>query len=1734
MILNLPKLGLVQFDDNLSSEELNQQLATLSQKYGFKFEQPERGLGTLLGHGAMRGTKQLGSALFDVLPAMGASALGFEDYAKKQLLEAADTQAEIERNYPAQFKSYTEIGSPYEALQYGAETLGELAPTALGAMIPGGIAGGIGRAAATRGALAAAESVGPLSLAGREAAQVAAKKAGEEAGRTAMYGGLFLGSFAQNAPEVFENIYEKTGKLEPLVSGLAGGVMGLLDSVVPARVLNSFGGFGKLKMAEKLVKDSGAAPSVWKAIGKEAATSAVSEGLTESAQEAISVAAEEYAGSLKGLLDPESIQRYKESFVKGAVGGAGFGAIGGYGKGTAEKRAALDAGDKLARELSERQQEIQKTREEMRARGETTATPEQILAGEERVVEGEVVHDETRQQEIDAFLAQLQAEAEAEAARQVPTEGAQDVTRLDTEAGGAGVGVVGEGVSGAAPTPVESIERGRVDVAGGDVSQLTGREEAQFGALETQAPAAQAAPAPTAAKKTFEVTMSYPRDMFMEDRKYVVEAANKAEANKIARNIASENVQLMGRNTFKAKEIEAAPTPTAAQPEAAPTAPKELPLIESVKGTFTPEQRRLVEVGDLKGSLQNLAEQAKGPMNLGSVFSPARRETASILQRMLSADTKTKLVLGPTDNNRPGSFNPVTNTITLNPETGLNPHTILHETSHAQLSHTLDNPSHPVTKEVTNLYNQMKASSEGTYGATNVQEFAAEAWGNPEFREHLRQFKPTGEKLNGWRRFVNAVRRLFGFKPRYETAFDSLDTLLNQIISPAPESRAGETLFAASTEDPDIAKKVFGPSGYVDSAMKAVPSVMTPARREAVWKTLEKLALPARALVYKGLTATQLGEVGRKYFGENSTTFARLLNEQEGYKEVLREKTEPFHDRMTKHFNASPERHAVLSDLINQVTLNDVAPYSIGVDATGAKKVPTRYIKEGKEQVWRDLNAKFEQSLTPEEQQLLRDNFETHRALTNELDKSLAINIKESVGDRDRAISVYNKIKQELAQFKIDNYSPLFREPTGYRLSYNINGEPKVERFKTQTERSMAEERLAAQGATDFEATSNIEQFTARTVPDNTMLSSIMNIMKDAGAKEEDLTKLVQLIVSAYPETSVLKRRQKRSGIGGYINDNAAYVFDRVASSTINQIATTRYRQRLMNALQGMEQDQKKLRGDASEDAKTMFNDFNGRFDYAANPTIAGWAQFASSSAFYFELAGNVSSAVVQVATVPTIVLPTLGGKYGWAASIGALKNALNLYTKSGTTREVTDLTGNKNVQKAMLSVENLTSTGDKEAAKYTDLIEALKGYGLLTNSTARDALRSENTNDSGFGGVNKLQRVTSLWGSFLFHHTERMSREMTAIATYDLEMERLKKTKMPDSERQAKAIQEAIRITERAHGASNTITGPSLGQSNLGKVAMVFKRFALAQYYMLFDTIFRALPVKNASPDVIEDIKAARRQLVGIYGMAAMFAGVKGMPLYWVAALAYNALRDDDDDDFDALMRRYLHDLAYKGPVNYITKLSIADRVGWNDLIFRENKADRAGTSAVTQHLEAMLGAPLSIAKNFEKGLKLVGEGNFYRGTEYMLPAAVRNVLKGLRYGQEGANTLRGDPVMGEISGYNAAMQVLGFAPAELMKQYEENAYLTGKQKAITGKEQNLLKQYYVAFRQNDFDRANELREKLFELGDKYPELGINEAMLNKSVKARDRISEKLYHGVQLNEKLRARLEGARSAVYD
>ncbi len=1894
MIVNLPKLGPVEFPDNLTSEQYDDLVGRLAAKYDFRLPKPEASLGTIAKRGFMRGLGELGIAAGDVIPGMVGSALGFEDYGRRQMNEAAATRAELEKKYPTRFKSYTEVSSPFEALEYAAETAGELLPTIGTSIIPG-VGGAVaGGRLAGQAALRAAQAAGPAS----RAALAGVEKAAEVGARRGMYGGVFLGSYAQNTPEIFEGIYQETGKLEAGIAALTGGLSASLDSILPAKVLNTLGGYGKMKLIEELAKKSGAAPVAWKTIGMEAAKVAGTEGLTEAAQEAIGVYAQKLAGSTEDLLSPENIQNYKEAFVKGAVGGGLFGAPAGVSRYRTEKREfAAEEAARRAAEAAPATPETAETAAEMPAlpAPETypalpapeaavqppetstdvpTITPgalEQIQPTEPitepaepvvrenitktlglnprskvgravaaldlntpegvsalvKTLEDPAFMGKINEAAYDNLISQLDP-AQVEAAR-AELKGAPSAAGPIEQPSGAGVGVAGEPVGGAAPAGVGAPEPDGVVPAAADVGQPVAREAEQPGAVtepvveepKVRKPRAKkAAPATTAADvtkvkaldsqkltpqerdarayfgrldtdtalrtiandlvlqptayrnakmKAFEKTAEGAEPMFATEREAEMFRgqggvhAKNAEAWARA-NLAPEKVAYLDqwiaqytkedqKSAKYRKKLEKQQATKAALKEDVEAQTSELTTEQELKNygikakvRTRKEARKLAErairdmgevaedfmpiidsdldallaspeIASLSNSLHPAVEAALEQGNLSralglfadSINQPRLAKIAEALAPLLK---DVKVVYGA----ERAMYDPKSNTIYL-PD-GATDYELMHEASHAGLSHVIDNPSHPVTRQLQKIFDQVKADIDGAYGAKNLQEFAAEIWSNEDLRTQLKEKRSDVPTMSLWDKIMRIVRRVLRLPDRTEPTLDQIDKLLNSIVSAPPDTRAGDTLHAGAIPTPNMAQRIM--SG-MDSVLQNQAG-MTPERAANFLANLERTGLTLRQAAQRFLNLSALGQVGERIVGRDAVTFADTVNEMAGYRENLIEKLTPL-DKRLQEYTMDPE-FTKWTKMVHEHTREDVNPEAPASKYKGAPE---------KEALHKQYSKDFN-SLSDKGKKLYRDLFASYKQLFKELQSSLYANLVEAhaegTPERKAALGAYEKVIGMIISKGVDHYAPLYRQGTFWLEYKNKDGEIARELFNSQIERTAARARLEKEGNTDFDEYMKAESTIARRAPSGTIAGQIINIMKEGGVEDSAIDKFLELIVSTMPETSVLKSFTARKGTLGY-QENAATAFRNVTNNLVGQLSRMRYSDRLQKLLDNMSQKTQELRGEDAVRASELVREFESRYQFAMKPTVEAWARWASGGAFYYNLAGNISSAAVNLLQTPMVVLPQLGGTYGYTAAAKALLAATRLYSGSGFSRDITDINGETVQERAMMSVENLVNSG--RAPQYEALVKRLKDLGFLQTSTARDALEASNMPNAEKGSLKSMAEKTALYSSFLFHHAERMNREVTAVAAYDLEMAKLRARGITGDAAVQQAIDKAVRMVEFTHGAGHTESAPSITQQGLGKVLTVFKRFAFTMYYMLFDTIRRSLPVPpDATDEQRELASAARRQLAGIYGMAAIFAGVKGIPLYWVAEAAYNAFADDDEDQFDDVMRRYLGEFFFKGPVNYITNLGIADRVGWTDLIYRDQKGDKADASALSQILENVLGAPYAIVNNMFRGQELIAEGQFYRGMETMLPVALKNPMKAVRYASEDARTLRGD-LVGEVNGYNAAMQVLGFAPADLLTKYEENAYIKGREDATVGQAKKLLKQYYVALNMGDQERMDAIEDKLFALGDRHPDLNISADTINRSVKARDALSKDMYQGVQINKRMRNELLDAADDIY-
>ena len=321
----------------------------------------DRGFLDAAGSAVGRSIDRAKIGLGDTLPALAGSALGFDDYAKKQIKEGERARRNLNLTNPTEVKTFrdVEIGN---ALTYGTESVFEQVANlgiAIGSATAGGKLFSLAAKRAFKKKLAErtknlSRGKAPLSNEAIKTAQgkINADLALAQANATTrgINYGAFFGSFALNAPEVFSNVYEATGDMSPVAAVLAGSAAAALDSILPRAIVKQLRRNPALKKAvvgnallqKGVSKDALAAagylaPSVLRSAGVGAGKGLALEGVTEAAQEAISIAAERIVGDNFQALNSQEYDRLIESGLRGAIAGGAFGGVGGVNKGIGEK-----------------------------------------------------------------------------------------------------------------------------------------------------------------------------------------------------------------------------------------------------------------------------------------------------------------------------------------------------------------------------------------------------------------------------------------------------------------------------------------------------------------------------------------------------------------------------------------------------------------------------------------------------------------------------------------------------------------------------------------------------------------------------------------------------------------------------------------------------------------------------------------------------------------------------------------------------------------------------------------------------------------------------------------------------------------------------------------------------------------------------------------------------------------------------------------------------------------------------------------------------------------------------------------------------------------------------------------------------------------------------------------------------------------------------------------------------
>ena len=588
-----------------------------------------------------------------------------------------------------------------------------------------------------------------------------------------------------------------------------------------------------------------------------------------------------------------------------------------------------------------------------------------------------------------------------------------------------------------------------------------------------------------------------------------------------------------------------------------------------------------VKGGDLRGALLAAAD---------SLNNRRLKNTARKLADKLG-DTKVELVPGlkdKFDRDAHGLFDPETNTIKLNADDTLTGHALLHEVTHALTSHSLAQKNLPTTKQLTKLFEAVKDRLGTAYGAQDIDEFVAEAMSNLQFQNTLAQLRIDGSKLTAWEKFVNAVgnivRRALGQKTKpLTTALDQADTLITDILSPAPGQRfANEMLLGKDADNTALraAQQLFGLGGGIhrkdrgpahERILDGVYNFMTKTTPQAV-----------KHLVLKATGSLALSDVARRAgFGD---LMYRIHKAMEGQRGAMNESDADVEHvaKIAEHWaNRDDVKEAGLRDVLDRLiydaeigsTINQVDPTLTEAEA---KK---RYADDPERmEIWKKQRPLWEQ-IGSDGQKVYTEMRDLYRSQFSKIRESIEGHLEALGLSKENREKLQKNLYDKLFQTeKLDVYFPLVRSGD-YRLSYMLDtGKPTrqgakkraadakkgayddagvenkpantdqaadpfvFEMFETAAARDAAAAELAKRGDVVASSIKTYDSDAALNMfadaPPTTFVHQVVNSLRSKDVPEDTVNDIMDLFVSSMPETSMARALRGRQNTPGFVADS--------------------------------------------------------------------------------------------------------------------------------------------------------------------------------------------------------------------------------------------------------------------------------------------------------------------------------------------------------------------------------------------------------------------------------------------------------------------------------------------------------------------------------------------------------------------------------------------------------------------
>jgi len=753
--------------------------------------------------------------------------------------------------------------------------------------------------------------------------------------------------------------------------------------------------------------------------------------------------------------------------------------------------------------------------------------------------------------------------------------------------------------------------------------------------------------------------------------------------------------------------------------------------------------------------------------------------------------------------------------------------------------------------------------------------------------------------------------------------------------------------------------------------------------------------------------------------------------------------------------------------------------------------------------------------------------------------------LDEEIATSNVTLDTQNRLMAKIREIyetgqKIKPYIPLVRRGD-FWLAVGSGKHRQFFTFATMNDRDAAAEAMAKERRTpleqlkedqDFVLGNDIGTLRRASFDSSSILKGLFDVIDaenfgDPNVREELKDSIYQLYLTTMPEQSFRRQFITRKNITGFSTDLLRN-FSTTGVKMATQLAKIKYAPLLRNSLSAA---QDSIVG--REELQPFITEMQARVKQQLNPGERSGADkvgdFLNRSAFLWYLSG-ASSALLQPLGVFQTGLPILMSRYGPINGARELTKMLRVWDQYGTFRTNPD----GSMSFVPPSIANAKGMTPDEKRAIREMIG--RDVSQSTYASAMFGYKSIPTEDIS-SAVQKTKRGIAMATGGLMHTTERLSREMIYLASYRLNRKAGKSHE--------ESVSQAVVDTNESLGNYGQYNRPLFMQKGLGKVMLQFAMYPLHVTLFLMRNFKRMLPLLNK-----EGKWEATKIFFGTLGTTMILAGAAGLPMFSIVmGLLGWMWRDEEkpqelkDMDYETWWRtvwlpkqighmeingKSLADIIDRGAANALTGWDISSRTSLNDIWLRDVKETKTARESVVALAMEKAGPSAAMILSLADAYEAFGNGDYQKGVEKMSPALIRNFVLAHKYAAEGARDAKGTQIILE-GGFTAGElvgQSIGFR-SDLLSNTQKLAFKLNALNQKVDNERtklmnNISREFFNGQRTGNFDGYLKQLDKRDKFNIKYPEKGIDDDQLEKSIEKRqeETANREAWSGMPMTEK--------------